>query len=210
VILRRSLICTALATGLGVAGLGGAGSAAPAAAAADPAAVINDLGNQALEVLGKNVTASERDARFRELFHNDFDVPTIARFVLGRYWRLATPSQRQEFVRLFAEYTALAYSNRLAAYSGEALKVTGSRAEADGSIVTSEIVRTDGAPPAKVDWRMARTDDGYKITDVIIEGISMAVTQRSEFASVIQRHGGQVEGLLTVLRAKTASAGAPR
>ena len=210
VILRRSLIHTAFAVILGVAGLAAAGFPAPAAAAADPAAVINDLGNQALEVLGKDVTSSQRDARFRELFHHDFDLPTIARFVLGRYWRLATPSQQQEFIRLFAEYTALAYSNRLAEYSGETLKVTGSRAEPDGSIVTSEIVRTGGAPPAKVDWRMARTDDGYKITDVIIEGISMAVTQRSEFASVIRRHGGQLEGLLTVLRAKTASAGAPR
>jgi phospholipid transport system substrate-binding protein len=203
VILRRSLLSAAIALFVGVAL-----SARPAGAAADPAALINDLGNRALEVLGKNVSPSQREARFRELFDQDFDVPTIARFVLGRYWRIATAAQQQEFVRLFAEYTALAYSNRLAQYSGETLRVTGSRAEPDGSIVTSEIVRTNGTPPAQLDWRLSWTDGTYKITDVIVDGISMAVTQRSEFASVIQRHGGQVQGLLTLLREKTAGADA--
>jgi phospholipid transport system substrate-binding protein len=203
VILRRSLFPAALAVVIGVA------AAAPAAAAADPVALINDLGNRALEVLGKNVEPGQREARFRQLFDRDFDVPVIARFVLGRYWRVATPAQQQEFLRLFSEYTVLAYSNRLAEYSGETLRVTGSRPDSDGSIVTSEIVRTNGAPPAKVDWRLSRTDDSYKITDVIVDGISMAVTQRSEFASVIQRHGGQVQGLLSLLQQKVEKAARP-
>lgn len=202
-ILRRTVAAAAL-----ILVLAALGPIAPAAAAADPTAMINDLGNEALEVLGKNVPPGEREARFRQLFHQDFDVPGIARFVLGRYWRTATPAEQQEFVGLFSEYIALAYSNRLAEYSGETLKVLGSRAEADGSLVQSEIVRPNGAPPAKVDWRLSRTDGGYKISDVIVEGISMAVTQRSEFASVIQRNGGQVQGLIRVLRAKTAGAGA--
>ncbi len=74
--------------------------------------------------------------------------------------------------------------------------------------MTSEIIRPNGAPPAKVDWRVTRADGAYKITDVVVEGVSMAVTQRSEFASVIQRNGGKVEGLLAMLRQKTATAGA--
>ena len=85
--------------------------------------------------------------------------------------------------------------------------MTGSRAAPDGSLVSSEIVRPNGAPPAKVDWLLTEHDGAYKISDVIVEGVSMAVTQRSEFASVIQRHGGQVEGLITALRQKTESAG---
>jgi phospholipid transport system substrate-binding protein len=201
VILRRSLLPAAIALLIG--------GAAPALAAADPAAMISDLGNRALEVLAKPVSVRQREARFRELFHEDFDVPAIARFVLGRYWRIATPEEQHEFLRLFAEYTTLAYSHRLAQYSGETLKVTGSRAEPEGSIVTSFILHTNGAPPARVDWRLSLTDGGYKITDVIVEGISMAVTQRSEFASVIRRHGGQVQGLLTLLRQKTANAARP-
>jgi phospholipid transport system substrate-binding protein len=202
VTLRRSFLFAAIALFVGVAA-----SAPPAAAAADPAALINDLGNRAIEVLGKNASPAQREARFRELFNEDFDVPVIARFVLGRYWRTATKPQQQEFVGLFNEYVVLAYSNRFAEYSGETLKVTGSRPDADGSIVTSEIIRTNGAPPAKVDWRLSRTGGTYKITDVIVDGISMAVTERSEFASVIQRHGGQVQGLLTLLRQKTEGAG---
>jgi phospholipid transport system substrate-binding protein len=204
VILRRSLLTAVIALGLGIA------AAVPlAAAAADPVALINDLGNRAIEVLGKNARPNEREARFRELFNEDFDVPVIARFVLGHYWRVATPAQQQEFVRLFNEYTVIAYSNRFAEYSGETLKVTGSRPDGDGSIVTSEIFRANGAPPAKVEWRLSLTDGTYKITDVIVDGISMAVTQRSEFASVIQRHGGQVQGLLSLLQQKIESAARP-
>ncbi len=178
-----------------------------AAAAADPAAVITNLGNQALEVLGNNVDPKLRVARFRQLFSEDFDVPGIARFVLGRYWRVATEPQQQEFVKLFADYIALAYSNRLVEYSGETLRVTGSRPAPDGSVVSSEIVRPNGAPPAKVDWVLTPHDGAYKISDVVVEGVSMAVTQRSEFASVIQRNGGQVQGLITALRQKTEAAG---
>lgn len=179
----------------------------PPAAAADPAAVITSLGNEALRVLGKNVDPNLRVARFRELFRRDFDVPGIARFVLGRYWRLATPAQQQEYVTLFTDYIALVYANRLAEYAGESLRVTGSRPAPDGELVSTEIIRTTGEPPARVDWLLTPQNGTYKITDVIVDGVSMAVTQRSEFASVIQRHGGQVQGLITALQQKVGSAG---
>ena len=178
------------------------------AAAADPAAVINNLGNRALEVLGKNATPAQRVARFHELFRQDFDVPGIARFVLGRYWKTATADQQEEFTKLFEDYIALVYSSQLSAYSGETLKVTGSRTDPEGAIVASEIIRPS-APPVKVEWHLTDQNGTYKIRDVAVDGISMAVTQRSEFASVIQRSGGQVQGLITQLREKTGSA-APR
>jgi phospholipid transport system substrate-binding protein len=177
--------------------------AIPAAAAADPAAVISNLGSRALEVLGKNAPQSQRVARFRELLREDFDVPEIARFVLGRYWNVATEEQRAEFVKLFEEYIALAYSTRLAEYTGETFKVTGSRPDPEGAVVSSQILRPAGAAPVKVDWRLTGRNGVYKISDVSVDGISMAVTQRSEFASVIQHNGGQVQGLITMLREKT-------
>ena len=181
--------------------------AAPAIlAAADPAAIINNLGNRALAVLGNNATPAQRVARFHELFREDFDVPGIARFVLGRYWKTATPEQQEEFVRLFEDYIALVYSNQLAAYSGETLRVTGSRTSAEEAVVASEIIRPTGSPPVKVDWHLTDRNGAYKISDVTVDGISMAVTQRSEFASVIQRNGGQVANLIAQLREKTASA----
>ena len=185
-----------------------AAALAPAAlAAADPAAVINNLGNRALEVLGKSATPAQRAARFQELFREDFDVPGIARFVLGRYWKTATPEQQQEFVKLFEDYIALVYSAQLSAYSGETLKVTGSRPGPEGAIVASEIVRPTGGPPVKVEWHLTDRNGTYKINDVAVDGISMAVTQRSEFASVIQRNGGQFQALLSALREKIASNG---
>jgi phospholipid transport system substrate-binding protein len=186
--------------------MGALGAPIILAAAADPAAVINELGNRALDVLGKNATPAQRVARFHELFREDFDVPGIARFVLGRYWKTATPEQQQEFVKLFEDYIALVYSNQLAAYSGETLRVTGSRTSAEEAIVASEIIRPSGSPPVKVDWHLTDRNGAYKISDVTVDGISMAVTQRSEFASVIQRNGGQVANLIAQLREKTASA----
>lgn len=184
----------------------GAFGAPATLAAADPAAVINNLGNRALEVLGKNATPAQRVARFHQLFREDFDVPGIARFVLGRYWKTATPEEQEEFVKLFEDYIALVYSNQLAAYSGETLKVTGSRTSAEEAVVASEIIRPTGSPPVKVDWHLTDRNGTYKISDVTVDGISMAVTQRSEFASVIQRSGGQVAGLIAQLREKTAAA----
>lgn len=196
--MRRSLLTAAF-----IVLAGALAPAIPAAAAADPAAVISNLGNRALEVLGKNAPQSQRVARFRELLREDFDVPEISRFVLGRYWNVATEEQRAEFVKLFEEYIALAYSTRLAEYTGETLKVTGSRPDADGAVVSSQILRPAGAAPVKVDWRLIGRNGAYKISDVSVDGISMAVTQRSEFASVIQHNGGQVQGLITMLREKT-------
>src|SRR5215469_13113543 len=133
------------------------------AAAADPAAVINNLGNRALEVLGKHATPAQRVARFHELFREDFDVPGIARFVLGRYWKTATPEQQDEFTKLFEDYIAIVYSSQLSAYSGETLKVIGSRADPEGAIVASEIIRPSGAPPVKVEWHMTDQHGVYKI-----------------------------------------------
>jgi len=196
--MRRSLLTAAF-----IVLAGALAPAIPAAAAADPAAVISNLGSRALEVLGKNSPQSQRVARFRELLREDFDVPEISRFVLGRYWNVATEEQRAEFLKLFEEYIALAYSTRLAEYTGETFKVTGSRPEADGAIVSSQILRPAGAAPVKVDWRLIGRNGAYKISDVSVDGISMAVTQRSEFASVIQHNGGQVQGLITMLREKT-------
>ena len=74
-------------------------------------------------------------------------------------------------------------------------------------MLVSTDVDTPGAPqPLRVDWRLINDDGAYKISDVIVDGVSMLVTQRSEFASVIQRHGGQIQGLIDLMRQKTASA----
>jgi phospholipid transport system substrate-binding protein len=181
-------------------------SAAPSDANAPAVAFMNRLWSSAIVLLNKQTPAAERQARFRQLFHNDFDYAGIARFVLGRYWRSASPQEQQEFLKLFEDYVVYVYTARLSDFEGEQFKISGSRAEQDAVIVSTDVI-TPGAPqPLKVDWRLVNDDGAYKISDVIVDGVSMTVTQRSEFASVIERHGGQVQGLIDLMREKTASA----
>jgi len=197
--MTRRLLLIAL-TLLGIA------ASLPRADAADADVFMNELWNRAVEVLNKKVPLAERLARFRRLFQSDFDGPGIARFVLGRYWRSASQQEQQEFLRLFEDYVVYVYGTRLSSFSGERFKIRGSRADENGTIVSTEILSPGGEGPIKVDWRLVTENGAFKINDVIIEGISMMVTQRSEFASVIQRHGGQVGGLLDLMREKTKTA----
>ena len=180
----------------------------PSAAAADPGDFMNELWNRALEVLAKKIPPNERLARFRQLFKADFDGQAIARFVLGRYWRSASEEERQEFLKLFEDYVVYVYGTRLSDFNGETFKVRGSRTDENGIIVSTDVYSPSATAPIKIDWRLVSQNGGFKITDVIIEGISLLVTQRSEFASVIQRHGGQVGGLLTLMREKANIASA--
>jgi phospholipid transport system substrate-binding protein len=179
--------------------------AMPATAnAQDARAFVGTLGQQAIQVLGPSVAPAVRVARFRTLFHNDFDVPGIGRFVLGRYWHIATPQEQQDFLGLFQEYIVRAYSARLGEYAGEPFRVTGTRPSGDETIVTSQIVRPGGSP-IEVDWYLIGRPGSYKITDVYVGGVSMKVTQRDEFGSVIQRNGGRVEALIGLLHQKLAA-----
>src|SRR5260221_12694036 len=173
-------------------------------AAEDPRAFINTLGTRAIEVLGPSVAPAQRLARFRDLFHNDFDIPGIGQFVLGRYWRTATPQEQQEFLKLFQEYVAQAYSGRLGEYAGEPFRVVGNRPNGDEIIVSSQVVRS-GGNPIQIDWYVVNQGGKPKIADVYVAGVSIKVTQRDEFASIIQRDGGKIDGLLNRLRQKTAA-----
>src|SRR6202007_293215 len=199
--LRRSLL-----TSLFVLSASTSLAAPPTVNPADAVAFMNQLWVRPLEVLNKRTDPAIREARFRELFHEDFDCPGIARFVLGRYWRAASAEEQQEFVKLFEDYVVFVYTARLSNFGGEALKVRGSRSDGDGVIVSTDVISPGAASPMKTDWRLVAQNGTYKISDVIVEGISMMVTQRSEFASVVQRNGGQVRGLIAMMRDKTASA----
>jgi phospholipid transport system substrate-binding protein len=199
---RRSLIILSLL--IGSTSL----AAAPNATAADANVFMSELWTRAVEVLDKKAPLTQRLTRFRQLFQADFDGPGIARFVLGRYWRTASEQEQQEYMKLFEDYVIFVYGTRLSHFNGETFKVRGSRTDESGTVVSTDIISPSGEPPIKVDWRLVADRGAFKINDVIIEGISMMVTQRSEFASIIQRHGGQVGGLLALMREKTNTASA--
>jgi phospholipid transport system substrate-binding protein len=165
------------------------------AAAAGPDEFIRNLGNQAIEVIRSGASPDQKSAYFHRALHQDFDLRSISRFVLGPYWRGASEPERQQFKGLLEAHLVRFYGQRLAEYHGESLRVIGSRTEPESAIVSSEIIRPQG-PPIRVEWRLTTRNGVYKITDVIVDGVSMALTQRSEFAGLIQRNGGQLAGLL--------------
>jgi phospholipid transport system substrate-binding protein len=181
-------------------------AAPPTVNPADAVAFMNQLWDRALGVLNNKGDPAIRQERFRELFQADFDCPGIARFVLGRYWRNASEEEQQEFVKLFGDYVVFVYTARLSNFGGEAFKIRGSRSDGDGVLVSTDITNPGGTSPLRIDWRLVSDDGSFKINDLIVEGVSMMVTQRSEFASVVQRNGGQVRGLIAMMREKTARA----
>lgn len=195
---RRTILASAAVLALGLS-LGHQVRAASPQAATD---FIRKLGTEAISVLAdKSKSQADREAAFRKLFVQSFDIDAISQFVLGRYWRSATEAQRVEYQKLFQSFIVASYAAKLGQYSGERFSVRDARTESDGdSVVPSQVERTDGGPPVRVDWRLKGPDNAPKIIDVVVEGVSMAVTHRSEFASVIQNNGGNVDALLTALK----------
>lgn len=178
----------------------------PALADNSARGLIEGMAQQAISVLGaKDRSDADIKSKFHELLVQGFDVPTIGRFVLGRGARDITPEQNTEYLKLFEDYIVGIYANRFKEYSGETLEVTGEKAIDDVTVVSTRINRPKGAPPVAVDWKVKQGDDGqWRVQDVIIEQVSMSISQRSEFASVIQNGGGKVDALLNQLRTRTA------
>jgi phospholipid transport system substrate-binding protein len=178
----------------------------PATALADAADFIRTTGQRAIESLaGNDLSSDERENRFRSLFREAFDVDSIARFAVGRYWRLLPDGQQEEYLALFETYVVKAYARRLSEYSGEQLEVIQLREVSPGHHLVLSEIAVPQRQPVRVNWHVKDDGDGFKITDVVVEGVSMSVTQRDEFLGVIRNSGGRVEALLRALRKKTGA-----
>jgi phospholipid transport system substrate-binding protein len=200
-LLRRSLFMLAVVAPFALATTSGR------AATNDPSSFVSDLVGTAMQSLSnKKLSDEQREKEFRALLDAKFDMPRISRFVLGRYWTTAADQDKQNFQKLFEDYVVRAYAARFTEYSGEEVKVLGARPESETvTLVTSQFLRPNGQPPAKVDWRVRKQDNDFKIVDIDVEGVSMLVTQREEFGSVIQRSGGSIAGLNKTLQERLAS-----
>jgi phospholipid transport system substrate-binding protein len=163
---------------------------------------IQTLGDEAISVIAdKNLTQDQRSEHFRQMLSTSFDLQTIGRFVIGRSWNAASPAQQQEYMKLFETLVVKTYSDRFALYTGEGFQVTAVRTESEkDSVVVSEITHPDGSEPTSVDWRVRKKDGKLGIIDVVVEGVSLSVTQRQEYASIIQHDGGKLDGLLALMR----------
>ena len=161
------------------------------------------LADDAIRSLAVNdISKAERASRFRNLMIRTFAIKGIGKFVVGRYWRKASDPVRKEYLRLYEDLLVATYAERFAKYAGETLKI--SRAELRGErdvIVHSTMIRVNATKPLKVAWRVRGSKSGtYKIVDIMVEGISMIQTQKSEFASFIKKNGGTLDPLLTEIR----------
>ncbi len=168
--------------------------------------LIQNLGDRAIAILAdKNLNVEQRNNQFRDMLRNSFDLMTIGRFVIGRSWNAATPDQQKEYTKLFEELVVQTYSDRFALYTGEGFRVVSIRIEGEKDVVVnSEITHPDGSAPTTVDWRVRQRGDKMGIIDVVVEGVSMSVTQRQEYAAVIQ--DGGFESLLTMMRQRVQEA----
>lgn len=203
---RRTLIAATAAFALGFISF-----AQPTPARADtadePTRLIQVWGAEMLDIL-KVKDVQERRARFRKLLATGVDVELLSRFVLGRYSRQVTAEKQDEFRDLFREFLVTTYSQRLGILSDLSLTVKGSQKLNENETLVTTHVEKPGAKPLRLDWRLRARDGGYKIVDVMMEGISMAVTQREEFTAVIQNNNNNIDALLDRLRGSTvASAG---
>lgn len=164
---------------------------------------IQGLSDKAVAALTEpGVPDEQREARIRALLDDYFAVDAIGQWVLGRYWRTANAQQQQDYLRLFRDMIVVTYTERFKRYSGQTLGVGRVVSGADGedAIVQSQIVQPGAGPPLNVDWRVRSTNGTMKIVDVIVEGVSMSQTQRSEFGSVLSRAGGDMTVLLDQMR----------
>ena len=180
---------------------GHAAIADSSANAGDPGRFIEQLASQAIKVLSSpNGSLQERENRFRDMLREDFAMKDIGRFVLGTYWRRMNDEQRQTYMKLFSEWVLKTYSVRLGGYSGEQFQVVGTTPTGKQDVLVKTRINKSGNGGFTATWRVRQDNGRYKIIDIYVEGVSMAITQRSEFESILQRHG--VDGLLSMLRDK--------
>ena len=172
---------------------------------------INTLAERAITTIADSeLSVEERRAKFRDLFREGFAVGGIARFVLGRYWRKASVTERDEYLKLFEDVIVSTWADRFSQYSGQKFEVIGAHpvpSVNDGenvALVESRFL-VDPTTPVRIEWRVASRGDLFMIVDVSVEGISMANTQRDEFNSFIRKSGGKVSALLDELRSRAGS-----
>ncbi|MDC1428124.1 ABC transporter substrate-binding protein [Rhodospirillaceae bacterium] len=168
---------------------------------------IEVLSSEAL-TLATDTTLTSRDrlSKISKLLSEGFDMPWIARFILGRNWRNASQNEREEYSSLFKTILEHSYSRQFTDYSGQKIVILGHKlGRRDYIFVRSRIFDPERSNiHIDVNWRLVPAGNSFKIVDIVIEGVSMAVTQRNEYASVLQRNGNSIPALINAMRKSLA------
>ena len=163
---------------------------------------IDEMGKKAISFLSDtSLSQDQKRSRFQSLLKKNYDMKTIGRFALGKNWSLANEAQQAEYLKLFEKMVVDVYSKRFDEYQGQRFEVRSSRDIGKSDKLVNTVILPDSGPEIDVDWRVRDKNGKQQIIDVVIEGVSMSLTQRSDFSSVIQRGGGgSIEPLLDHLR----------
>src|SRR3954469_896744 len=163
---------------------------------------IRSLGQELVGAIDSSDPIARRRERMAAILRRKVDIEGVGRFVLGRWWRQASPTEHQEYMRLFEETLVNNLSARLGEYRGVRILLDRAPQRGEDGVLVSTIIGRPNAAPCSLDWRVGEVGGQPKVMDVIAEGTSLRLTQRSEYSSVIQNHGGQVAALLAEMRSQ--------
>ena len=154
--------------------------------------------NRAAKTLGGGLTKEERIEKLKEIAKDTVDITGIGFYSLGKHRKNLSKEQLENYKIVFEAYFLKSFSSRLAEYSNPEIEVNSKNIiNANYTIVSSTLVATDTRPEVKIEWRVYTKDpDKLLIRDLIIEGLSLARTQKEEFSSIINSNDGKIEALL--------------
>ena len=154
--------------------------------------------NRAAKTLGGGLTKVERIEKLKEIAKDTVDITGIGFYSLGKHRKNLSKEQLENYKIVFEAYFLKSFSSRLAEYSNPEIEVNSKNIiNANYTIVSSTLVATDSRPEVKIEWRVYTKDpDNLLIRDLIIEGLSLARTQKEEFSSIINSNDGKIEALL--------------
>ena len=168
----------------------------------EPDVFVQSTVNRASQVLSDNLSKDKKIDELKSIAAETVDIKGIGMYTLGSYRKILSENQKKEYDILFKQYFLKTFSSRLAEYSNPEIEVK-SKEELNKNytMVRSVLVSTEQRPEVKIDWRIyTKNPDDLKIRDLIIEGLSLARTQKEEFSSIIQSNNGDIDALLASLK----------
>lgn len=155
------------------------------------------------EVINSTASQNEKNRIFKKLFTENLDLDFIGKYVLGRYWRTATPQQKKEFISLYKDFNVKTWSKRFDEFKGKSFIFEGATPANNPNqvFVNTKVPMPDGKPVV-VKWRVADSRGRLKVIDIIIENVSLAQTARNEYTTFISKSPKGIDGLLENLREK--------
>jgi phospholipid transport system substrate-binding protein len=196
-------VAAAIVLGAGAATAALAPTAAYAQAPRDAGAeaFVQTQVQRVISVLSAQESSGDKIKTFRGIIDEIADVPRITSFVLGKYARTVTPAQRDRFAKVFRAYAQNVYERRLGDYHGETVKVTGSVVRKPGDVVVNTSISGGKlSEPMQASWRVLGSGSSWKVVDVQVSGIWLAITQQQDFVSTIDNAGGNVDVLINQLQ----------